>query len=313
MKRALLAFGLALVLGAGVVVAALAFESSDEQVCAGGGCGEVRGSATEWRALAPATLKRTEVTAARIGRFVYVVGGFEESSGQTVAALERYDIRRNSWKRLRPMPIGVNHAVATAHRGKLYVHGGYRARRDLSSATNRLYAYTPETNRWRRLPGSREPRAAHAFASLGGRLYAAGGRNETDDLTSMEIYDVERRRWRRGRVPGPRRDHMTGAAAGGYFYALAGREGDTLYRTAERYHPRRRRWQRLPPMRRAGGDRGGRRQPRAGRGVRRRGLRHRQDDRRGRAVRPGPPQVALATRDAHAAPRAGRSLPARPR
>lgn len=253
MRRALAAFVLALVLAGGVMVVAIGNEWRQERVCAGGGCGPIPGTTTtSWRALAPATLKRTEVAAARIGRFVYVVGGFEEGSGQTVAALERYDIRRNAWKRMRSMPIGVNHAVATAHSGTLYVHGGYTSRRDLSSATRRLYAYTPEANRWRRLPDSREPRAAHAFAALNGRLYAAGGRNETADLTSMEIYDVKRRRWRRGpSFPGPPRDHMTGVAAGGFFYALAGREGNTLYRTAERYSPRRRRWQRLPPMRRA--------------------------------------------------------------
>jgi len=253
MRRALPAFVLALVLAGGVMVVAIGNESKQERVCAGGGCGPIPGTTTtSWRALAPATLKRTEVAAARIGRFVYVVGGFEEDSGQTVAALERYDIRRNAWKRMRSMPIGVNHAVATAHRGMLYVHGGYTSRRDLSSATRRLYSYKPETNRWRRLADSREPRAAHAFAGLGGRLYAAGGRNETADLTSMEIYDVKRRRWRRGpSFPGPRRDHMTGVAAGGFFYALAGREGNTLYATAERYEPGRRRWQRLPPMRRA--------------------------------------------------------------
>jgi Kelch motif len=249
MKRALPAFALALVLAAGVMV--VAFGSEPEPVCCAPPPAE-NSARGKWLALAPATLKRTEVTAARIGRFVYVVGGFEERSGQTVAALERYDIRRNSWRRLRSMPIGVNHGVATAHRGKLYVHGGYTARRDLSSATRRLYSYTPQTNRWRRLPDSREPRAAHAFAALGGRLYAAGGRNETADLTSMEVYDVRRRRWQRGpSFPGPRRDHMTGVAAGGFFYALAGREGNTLYRTAERYHPGRRQWRRLPPMRRA--------------------------------------------------------------
>lgn len=248
-RRGLIAAVVALLVAAGAVLAVTQSEPEEDCCAPPPAQGAARG---EWRALAPATLKRTEVAAARIGRFVYVVGGFEESSGQTVAALERYDIRRTSWRRMRSMPIGVNHAVATAHRGKLYVHGGYTARRDLSSATNRLYVYTPATNRWRRLADSREPRAAHAFAALGGRLYAAGGRNETADLTSMEVYDVERRRWRRGpSFPGPRRDHMTGVAAGGFFYALAGREGNTLYRTAERYHPGRRRWQRLPPMRRA--------------------------------------------------------------
>ncbi len=249
MKRALPAFALAVVLAAAVIVVAVGSEPKPDCCAPPPAEGAAR---NEWRPLAPATLQRSEVAAARIGRFVYVVGGFEAKGGQTVAALERYDIRRNNWGQMRPMPIAVNHPVAAAHRGRLYVHGGYRARRDLSSASRRLYVYSPESNRWRRLADSRQPRAAHAFAALGGHLYAAGGRNETADLTSMEVYDIARRRWRRGPAfPGPRRDHMTGVAAGGYFYALAGREGDTLYRTAERYHPRRRRWQRLPPMRRA--------------------------------------------------------------
>jgi len=229
-----------------VVTVALAFEREEPLGP------PVRSSAeTEWRVLAPAGLERTEVAAARIGRSIYVVGGFEKSSGLTTRALERYDIATNRWRRLRSMPIGVNHAVATAHRGRLYVHGGYTDRRNLSSATKRLYVYSPRRNRWRRLPDSRAPRAAHAFAALGGRLYAAGGRNETADLTSMEVYSVKRRRWRRGpSFRGPRRDHMTGVAAGGHFYALGGREGSKLYATAERYSPRRRRWQTLPPMRR---------------------------------------------------------------
>ncbi len=264
MKRALFAFVLALVLASGVIVIAMAGQSGDERVCAGGGCGPIpggestgpppaRGSVTSgWRALTPAPSERTEVAAARIGRFVYVVGGFEERTGETVGALERYDIRGNRWKRLRPMPVGANHPTAAAYRGKLYVHGGYTARRDLSSATSRLYAYDPKRDRWSRLPDSREERAAHAMAVLDGRLYAAGGRNETADLTSMEVYDFARRRWRRApSLRGPRRDHMTGVASGGFFYALAGREGDRLYTVAERYDPRGRRWQRLPPMRRA--------------------------------------------------------------
>ena len=213
-------------MAAAVVAVALAFER-DEPL----GPPARESASGGWRPLAPAGLERTEVAAARIGRSVYVVGGFEKRMGLTTGALERYDIRSNRWRRLRSMPVAVNHAVATAYRGRLYVHGGYTARRDLSSATRRLYAYNPRTNRWRRLPGSR---------------------NETADLTSMEVYDIARRVWRRGpSFPGPRRDHMTGVAAGGYFYALGGREGDTLYPTAERFDPRGRRWQKLPPMRRA--------------------------------------------------------------
>ena len=165
------------------------------------------------------------MAAARIGRSIYVVGGFEKRSGLTTGALERYDIRANRWTRLRSMPVGLNHPTAAAYRGKLYVHGGYTGRRDLSSATARLFVYNPRTNRWARLPKSARPRAAHALAVLGGRLYAVGGQERPGELRSMEVYDFKRRRWRAAPpMKGPPRDHMTGVAAGGFLYALAGRD-----------------------------------------------------------------------------------------
>ena len=58
-----------------------------------------------WRALRPAPLERTEVAAARIGRSIYVIGGFEQRSaaGRPRGALRH---PRNSWKRVRSMPVG---------------------------------------------------------------------------------------------------------------------------------------------------------------------------------------------------------------
>jgi len=198
-----------------------------------------------WVPFASATLERTEVAAARIGRFVYVVGGFEERSGGTTRTVERYDLRADSWKRVRSMPIGLNHTTAVAYHGKLYVHGGYRARRSLSSASSRLYRYDPRRNRWRRLPDSPTPRAAQAAAVIGRRLYVAGGANATGSLRSLEVYNFARRRWGRGRsFPGPARNHTTGVASGGRFYVIAGRDARNL-RAVDRYDPRWRRWQRV--------------------------------------------------------------------
>ena len=252
MRRARLAVLLAVVIVAAAVAVALAFER-DEPLGP-----PVRDAASgEWRPLAPAGLERTEVAAARIGRSIYVVGGFEKRGAATTGALERYDIRRNRWRRLRSMPVGLNHPTAAAYRGKLYVHGGYTGRRDLSSATARLFVYNPRRNRWARLPKSARPRAAHALAVLGRRLYAFGGRNDSGELRSMEVYDFKRRRWSVApSMSGPPRDHMTGVSAGGFLYALAGRDltaGPGNFATAERYDPRRRRWQTLPSMRKARG------------------------------------------------------------
>ncbi len=236
--RGLLA-GSAAALGcAGVVVAA--------------GVGGQDSSTDRWRALRPAPLERTEVAAARIGRSIYVIGGFEPGSVDGSTAVERYDIGRNRWARVRSMPLGVNHSTATVHRGRLYVHGGY-AGRGLSEPTAALLEYHPGRNRWRRLRSSPTARAAHAAAVVGHRLYVAGGADSSRSLRSLEVFDFRSRRWRRGpSFPGPARNHTTGVAAKGRFYVLAGRDGSNLA-VAERYSPRERRWERLPNLRVARG------------------------------------------------------------
>jgi N-acetylneuraminic acid mutarotase len=203
-----------------------------------------------WTALPAAPLERTEVAAARIERSIYVVGGFERESGATTAAVERYDLRRNRWSRARAMPLALNHPAATAYRGDLYVHGGYAGASNLTDPTTALLRYDPERNRWRRLPPSPTPRAAHALAVLGNRLYAAGGANDGGSLRSLEIYDFKRRRWKRGpSFPfGPARNHTTGIASGGRFYVIAGRDAEN-YTAVERYNPRRRAWEDVPDLR----------------------------------------------------------------
>jgi N-acetylneuraminic acid mutarotase len=208
----------------------------------------VLAAAVAWAPLPSANLERTEVAAARIGNSIYVIGGFL-GNGRTTAAVERYDIRRTRWSRVRSMPVGLNHATAVVYRGRLFVSGGYADETGLSGATGVLLRYNPRTNRWRRLPAAPTPRAAHAAAVIRNRLYIAGGANDTGSLRSLEIYDFKRRRWRTGpSFPGPVRNHTTGVATGGRFYVLAGR-GATNLSTAERYDPRRRVWQALPDLR----------------------------------------------------------------
>ncbi len=236
MRRALLAFVLAVLLAVGVVVAAIAFD--EEEFVAQPP--PASGTATdEWQALAPATLARTEVAAARIGRYIYVVGGFEEQSGETTGALERYDIERNSWRRLRPMPVGVNHPAAAAYRGRLYVHGGYTGRRDLSSATDAL---------WRYSPGTQPLEAARGLAQPAGGTCPGGARRAAVRARAARTRAA---RWPRctstasggtagaggRRFGGPARNHTTGVAAGGFFYVLAGRDSGN-YAVAERFDPR---------------------------------------------------------------------------
>jgi N-acetylneuraminic acid mutarotase len=301
------------------VVAIAAGGGATVLVATGGSDGgpPASGSRTShWATLSSAGLERSEVAAARIGRGIYVVGGFEQRSGATTRAVERYDIRRDRWERVRSMPIGVNHAAAVAYHGRLYVHGGYRARRNLSSTTARLYRYDPARDHWSRLPSSPVPRAAHALATVDGKLYAAGGANATGSLRSLDVYDFVRRRWRSGPdFPGPARDHTTGAASGGLFYVLAGRNHQHNFRSVDRYDPRTGRWRALPMMRQARGGiasvrlRDGRIVVFGGEQLGS-GGRH---DPPGRDLRAGSASLAASPRDAHSPPRFGRGSAREPR
>jgi len=207
-----------------------------------------------WKALRPATLERTEVTAARIGRHVYVVGGFEREGSATTSAVERYDLRRDRWRRVRSMPIAVNHSAATTYRGDLYVFGGYTGRNDLRAETAALYRYDPDRDRWSQLPSAPEARGAHAIGVIGNRLYAAGGVTAGQALKGLLVYDFRKRRWSRGPDMRTAREHLAATVAGGQLYVLAGRAaGVGNLAVAESYDPRSREWTDLPDMAKARG------------------------------------------------------------
>jgi N-acetylneuraminic acid mutarotase len=210
-----------------------------------------------WIALHPATLWRTEVGAARIGSAIYVVGGFlgRGDGGATTAAVERYDIERDRWRRVRSMPIGVNHPATVAHGGRLYVIGGYTGDGGLSAPTAAVQRYDPRTNRWTRLRDMPTRRAALTAGVIDGRIYAAGGAAGGDALRTLEVFDIARGRWSTGPRMQVAREHLGGAVTGGRLYVLAGRAaGVGNLAVAESYDPRTRRWRRLPDM---GTPRGG--------------------------------------------------------
>ena len=220
-------------------------------LCAGCGATSARARTDRWKALAPSTIERTEVAAARIGRSVYVVGGYVPSRGATTALVERYDIARDRWTRVRAMPIALNHAAAASWRGNLYVLGGYRADGRESDA---LLRYDPARDRWARLARAPSRRAALTVGVIGDRLYAAGGARATRPLATLEVYDARRDRWSRGPSMRFPREHLAGAVSGGAFYVLAGRaSGLGNFTVAERYRPATRRWQRLPDLAKARG------------------------------------------------------------
>ena len=206
--------------------------------------------AHEWHTLEPAQLKRTEVSAARIGGAIFVAGGFELGSGRSTDAVERYDLARDRWTRRAPMPAALNHAAAAVYKGDLYIVGGYTDG-NVEQAT--LYRYEPAKDRWSALPPMPTPRGALTAGVIGDRLYAAGGASNGTALTTLEVYSFKTGRWSPGPPMAVAREHLGGAVSGNAFYVLAGRAPSNLT-VVERYVPAKNAWEPVPDVRR---ERGG--------------------------------------------------------
>jgi N-acetylneuraminic acid mutarotase len=223
--------------------------------CGGSASRAMRPAATasstdRWRPLHDSILSRSEVGAARIGRFIYVVGGFVAPL-QTTGAVERYDIKRDRWSRVTSMPIAVNHPAVAALKGRLFVYGGYTDS-SFGPVTGALQVYRPRKGSWKLLPSSPTPRAAAALVQYGGpKLYAIGGANSGGALGTVEVFDLLQGAWHRNPPLSVAREHIAAAYADGSIYVFGGRAASRNLRTVERYRRGADRWQRMPPLRTA--------------------------------------------------------------
>jgi Kelch motif/Galactose oxidase, central domain len=213
-----------------------------------------QGATPSWKRAAPIPLPRSEVAAAAVGSEIVVVGGFLES-GASSSRVDAYSPARNRWRRLPNLPVAVNHPMAAAARGRLYVLGGYGAAGPFRTA------FVFFRGRWTRLPDMPEARAAAGAAVVGRTLYVMGGVTDGGRVGNRELartglaLDLDRRRWSTIQGPTPR-EHLGVTAARGAVYVVAGRTAgfDTNLDLVEVYVPSRREWSRLPavPGRRGG-------------------------------------------------------------
>ena len=205
-------------------------------------------AAPGWTSLPPSPLARTEVGTARVGGFIYVVGGFIPPF-ETTNQVARYEVATGRWTLLASMPVAVNHPAVAAHGGRLYVHGGYRGLGHPGDETDALQRFDPATGAWATLTPSGFPRAAHSLVPVGKRLYAIGGAHSGNvPLALVQVYEPSLDRWTGGPSMTVAREHLASVAIGRRIFVLGGRvRGDNLA-TVERLDVRTGRWVTLPSL-----------------------------------------------------------------
>jgi Kelch motif len=209
-------------------------------------------AAGKWRTLPPSPVERTEVGAARVGRSIYVVGGFVQPNLQTTDQVARYGIRTGTWSTVAPLPVGVNHPAVAAGAGRcaglLYVYGGYTADGSLSNEVDALQRFDPRTGTWSLLPGSGVARGAATLAPVGCSLYAIGGVSGGALQRLVQIYDIRRGAWRAGPSMRVAREHLASVAIRGHLLVFGGRDGAENLNTVEDLDTRTGKWRNRPPI-----------------------------------------------------------------
>jgi Kelch motif len=220
-----------------------------------GGDGADRGRAARgdgWTALPSSPIERTEVGAARVGRYIYVVGGFVPPNLDTTSRVARYDTSSGDWSTVDDLPVAVNHPAVAASTGRcaglLYVYGGYTGSGALAGEVDALQRFDPRTGTWTRLPGSGVARAAATLAPVGCSLYAIGGASGGAAQPLVQIYDIRRGTWRPGPSMKVAREHLASVAIRRHILVLGGRAGGGNLNAVEDLNIRTGKWRRRPPI-----------------------------------------------------------------
>jgi N-acetylneuraminic acid mutarotase len=200
-----------------------------------------------WQRLAPMPVAVNHPAVAALDGFLYVYGGYTDSSfGPVTGALQRFDPRSGSWRQLPPSPNPRAAAALAARGGKLYAVGG-----TFAGALTTLEVYDVERRRWLPAPPMATPREHLAAVATGAGLYVLGGRSDAGELATAERFDPATRRWSRLPEMGTPRSGFAAVAVTGRPLVFGGEElgpGGTTIEEVELFDPGRRRWRSLPPM-----------------------------------------------------------------
>lgn len=227
-----LAIGLSVALAAGALGAAVVAD-------AGGG------DESAWELAASMTQRRSYIAAAELGGSVYAAGGMVGETGRPLTTFSRYDVERDSWSSLAPLPVATRAAAAAAVGDELYVIGGTTA----SGNTRAVWSYRPDSGAWRVRAPLPAPRFNHEAVALDGRIYVLGGYLQGRERDELFVYAPARDRWSEaGRLPRP--THAFGLVAfGGELWLIGGRRGGEVLREVWIFDPASERWRAGPALR----------------------------------------------------------------
>lgn len=202
-----------------------------------------------YESLAPMPRALNHMAAVAYDGDLYVLGGYQQRiDANTRSEFFRYDVERDRWSRLPPLP-SPRAAMAVGVVGdRLIVAGGAEDRDPLASTL----AFDFGTERWSELADMPTEREHVAGAVVGQSFYALGGRApHSDALDDAARYDVATDSWEElPPLPVPT-GGLDAVVVDGAPVAVGGGDdrGGTVTGAVQRWDAERERWTQMPGLR----------------------------------------------------------------
>jgi hypothetical protein len=141
---------------------------------------------------------------------VLVAGGYQVTTGLSLAAADRYDVATGVWTTLPDLAESRNgNTLDVLPGGRVLVTGGKNGATIRSSTE----VFDPSSNTWSAGPSLAGARWAHVTLRLArGKIVAVGGRTPAGDTTSCEVFDAATFQWQPFQALGTPRFKLGGTA-----------------------------------------------------------------------------------------------------
>jgi N-acetylneuraminic acid mutarotase len=175
-----------------------------------------------WSTRAPLLEPNSEIAVAQMDSKIYVIGGYP-STRISVTTVQVYDATTDSWTLTTPLPLAINHGMATAVNGKVYMIGGQIPAGGSGPFQDTVFEYDPATAIWTGRTPMPTARSGGVTGVIDGKIYVAGGRPPQGN--DFAVYDPSTDSWATLPDMPTQRNHIAGAAIDGKFYVVGGRFG----------------------------------------------------------------------------------------
>lgn len=145
-----------------------------------------------WATTTSNPVGRAEAFGGNVGGFLYVFGGYADSSFVPVRTVNRFDPSAKTWTKMSDLPEGLSQSATAMDGANMYFAGGYVANGTKQTfSTVKVWKYNSTTDTYTRLTDLPEARGVGGLALSNNKLYyLSGSDSKRADSTKCWTLDL---------------------------------------------------------------------------------------------------------------------------